>query len=95
MYEYFVRVTFTNRTTAEIQAGVTAFHPFYDPPSAPWPEERTVQLQVKESLDGSFIDSDPIANYTAEILIISKHDGLAFSQGAPLSKLNVIAFFPG
>jgi hypothetical protein len=83
MYEYFVRVAFTNGTTAEIPAGFTAFHPVYDPPRNDLVQSKTVQLQTKASLDGSLVDNDPVANYTAEISSI--HDSFAFSQGAPSS----------
>ena len=83
MYEYFVRVTFTNGTVAEIPAGYTAFHPLYDPPSNHLLRSKTVQLETQESLEGSPVDNDPVASYTAQI--ISKHDGFVFSQGEPLS----------
>ncbi|KAF8555514.1 hypothetical protein OG21DRAFT_1410837 [Imleria badia] len=79
MYEYFVRVAFANGTRVEIPVGFTAFHPLYDPPSNNVVRSKTVQLQTKESLDGSPVDNDPVANYTAEIS--SKRDGFAFSQG--------------
>ncbi|KAI9568044.1 hypothetical protein HD554DRAFT_2039147 [Boletus coccyginus] len=65
MYEYFVRVTFTNGTTAEIPAGFTTFHPLYEPPSSSLVRSKAVRLQTKESLDGSLVDRDPAANYTA------------------------------
>lgn len=93
MYEYFVRVTFANGTRVEIQAGFTAFHPLYDPLSNNLVRSKTVQLKTEESLDGSLVENDPVANYTAEI--ISKHDGFAFSQGtssncSPASQLNFV-----
>ncbi|KAF8122592.1 hypothetical protein EV363DRAFT_1456411 [Boletus edulis] len=80
IYEYFVRVAFTNGTMIEIPAGFTAFHPLYDPPSNALVQSNTVQLQTEESLNGDHLEYDPIANYTAEI--ISKHDGFTFSQGS-------------
>lgn len=82
MCEYFVRVAFTNGTMAEIPAGFTVFHLVYDPPRNDSVQSKTVQLQTKAPLDGSLVDNDPVANYTAEI--ISRRDGFAF-QGAPSS----------
>ncbi|KAH0834738.1 hypothetical protein J3R83DRAFT_10305 [Lanmaoa asiatica] len=66
--EKFVRVAFTNGTTAEIPVGFTAFHPFYDPPSDQLVRSKIVRLRTKESLDGSHVDSGPVANYTAKII---------------------------
>ena len=89
MYEYFVRVTFTNGTVAEIPAGFTAFHPLcdsaviYGSSSNPLRDIKTVQLETQESLEGSPVDNDPVASYTAQI--IGKRDRLVLSQGEPLS----------
>jgi hypothetical protein len=80
IYEYFVRVAFTNGTTVEIPAGFTAFQPLYDPPSENLVQSKTAQFRTRDSLNGSLVDNDPVANYTAEIM--SKHDGFTFSQGS-------------
>ena len=88
MYEYFVRVGFTNGTVREIPAGFTAFQPVYDSLHNPGGlKSVTFQLETESSLDGSPTESSPMANYTVEISTVS---GLSFAQGMVHSGLALV-----
>ncbi|KIJ63027.1 hypothetical protein HYDPIDRAFT_168634 [Hydnomerulius pinastri MD-312] len=93
MYEYFVRVGFTNGTVREIPAGFTAFQPVYDSLHNPGGlKSVTFQLETESSLDGSPTESSPMANYTVEISTVS---GLSFAQGSNNQAVTVVVHRTG
>jgi len=73
MYEYFIRVPFSNGTTEEILAGRTSFQPLYDHAGTPpRPSSETIGLEPRHI--GVPRKHPPITNYTAQV------SGLAFTQ---------------
>jgi hypothetical protein len=70
IYEYFVEIGFSNGTTSEIPAGMTAFTPFYLPPENNTPNVVNVSLSPTPTHCGSNMKSsvDRLrSNYTIEV----------------------------